>query len=124
MLQAAQSLLRKHPTRSYGTNPAVRCSLAESQRRAVFEVAADAFRKQSFPMALMHRDDVLQQISPTTFHPALRYTIVIGETRPTDAWNHSMAPKHLSVVSTSVLDPSIRMMNESRKRVSIGNRLS
>ena len=38
-------------------------------------VVVDRISEQPFPMALMHRDEVVQQISPTAFHPALRYTI-------------------------------------------------
>jgi hypothetical protein len=73
MMQAAESLLRKHPTRSYGTNPAVRCSLPESQMRAVVMIVVNIISEQPFQMALIHRDEVVQQISPTASDPALRY---------------------------------------------------
>src|SRR5271170_1313257 len=76
MMQAAESLLRKYPTRSYGTNPAVGCSLPESEMCAVVMIVVDIISEQPFQMALIQRDDVVQQISPTAFHPALRYTIL------------------------------------------------
>jgi hypothetical protein len=75
-MQAAESLLRKHPTRSYGSNPAVRCSLPGSEIRAVVMIVVDIISEQPFQMALIHRGDVVQQISLTAFHPALRYTIL------------------------------------------------
>ena len=36
MVQSVESFLRKDPTRSSGTNPAVRCPLLKSEVRAVF----------------------------------------------------------------------------------------
>jgi hypothetical protein len=35
MVQSAESLLRKDPTRCYGTIPAVRCPLLKSEMRAI-----------------------------------------------------------------------------------------
>jgi hypothetical protein len=44
--------------------------------RAVFVVVADLLRKQTFQMAFVHRNHVIQQISSAAFNPALRYTIL------------------------------------------------
>jgi hypothetical protein len=41
MVQPADSLLSKDPTRSYRTNPAVRCPLLKSKMRAVLVMQVD-----------------------------------------------------------------------------------
>jgi hypothetical protein len=51
MVEPAESLGRKDTARSYGTNPAVRCSLPESEIRAVVMIVADIIREQPFQMA-------------------------------------------------------------------------
>ena len=47
MVQPAESLLRKDPTPSYGTNPAVRCPLLKSEMRAVLMMVTNILREQS-----------------------------------------------------------------------------
>ena len=78
MVQPAESLMTEDAAGTYGANPPSRRSLPESQMRAVFVVVADVFRKQSFQMAFVHGDDVIQQIPPTAFHPALRDAVLPG----------------------------------------------
>ena len=39
-------------------------------------VVIDVFREQPFEMTFIHRDDMVQQVSPTTFDPALRHTVL------------------------------------------------
>jgi hypothetical protein len=51
MVQPAESLLRKDPTRSYGTNPAVRCLLLKSEVRTILMMVTNIFREQSLQMA-------------------------------------------------------------------------
>jgi hypothetical protein len=51
MVQPAESLLRKDPARSYGTNPAVRCSLLKSEMRGVLMMVTNILGKQSPQMA-------------------------------------------------------------------------
>jgi hypothetical protein len=63
MVQPAESLLRKDPTRSYGTNPAVRCPLLKSEMRAVLMVVANMFREQSLQVTFIQRNYVVQQVS-------------------------------------------------------------
>ena len=46
--------------------------------RAVFVVVADVFREQTFQMAFVHRDDVIQQISSAALDPTLRDSILPG----------------------------------------------
>jgi hypothetical protein len=53
MMEPAESLVRKDTTRSYGTNPVVRCSLPESKMRAVVVIGADIISEQPFQMALI-----------------------------------------------------------------------
>jgi hypothetical protein len=63
MVQPAESLLRKDPTRSDGTNPAVRCPLLKSEMHAVLMVVANIFREQSLQMRMstFQRDELLTQ---------------------------------------------------------------
>src|SRR5258708_33389784 len=44
--------------------------------RPVFVVVADVFREQTFQMAFIHGNDVIQQISAAAFNPTLRYAIL------------------------------------------------
>src|SRR5690348_9620693 len=76
MMQPAQSILRKNPPGGGGANSVVRGSLPQPKMRAVLVVVADVFREQTFQMAFIHRNDVIQQISSAAFNPALRYTIL------------------------------------------------
>ena len=50
MVQPAETLARKDATPSYGTTPAVRCSLPESEMRAVGMILADIIGEQLFQM--------------------------------------------------------------------------
>jgi hypothetical protein len=74
VIQLAQSILRKNALRGGGANSVVRRSLPQFKMRAVLVVAADVFRKQTFQLALIHRNDVIQQISSAAFNPALCYS--------------------------------------------------
>src|SRR5882762_6827621 len=76
MMQPAQSILRKNPPGRGGANSVVRGSLPQPKMRAVLVVVADVFRKQTFQMAFIHGNDVIQQISSAAFNPTLRYTIL------------------------------------------------
>jgi hypothetical protein len=53
MVQPAESLPRKDPTRSYGTNPALRCPLLKSEMRAILMMVTNILREQSLKMALI-----------------------------------------------------------------------
>ena len=48
--------------------------LQESEMRAVLMVVT--LREQTFQMAFLHRNDLIQQISSAASHPMLRYTIL------------------------------------------------
>src|ERR1039457_1187015 len=87
MMQPAELVARNNATRSHGTNPAVGCSLPQSEMRAVFVVVVDVFRKQPFQMAFVHRNNVIQQASSAAFNPTLRNSILPGtsEGGPHDA---------------------------------------
>ena len=76
MMQPAQSILRNNPPGGGGANSVVRGSLPQPKMRAVLVVVADVFRKQTFQMAFIHGNDVIQQISSAAFNPTLRYTIL------------------------------------------------
>ena len=76
MMQPAQSIMRKNAPRGGGANSVVRGSLPQPKVRAVLVVVADVFREQTFQMAFIHGNDVIQQISSAAFNPTLRYTIL------------------------------------------------
>jgi len=78
MVEASQSLMRKDPTPTYRTNPAVRRPLPESKMRAVLMVVTNILREHSLQMALIHRDNVVQQVSSAAFDPTLRHTVLPG----------------------------------------------
>jgi len=78
MVQPAKSVVRKDATRSCGSDPAVRCSLPESEMRAIFMVIPEVFREQMLQMAFIHRDDVIEQISSAAFNPTLRNSVLPG----------------------------------------------
>ena len=79
MVQSAGSLLRKDPTRCYGTNPAVRCPpLLKSEMRAILMMVTNILREQSLQMAFTQRNNVVQQVSSATFDPPLRHTVLPG----------------------------------------------
>src|SRR5882757_822530 len=60
MMQPAQSILRKNPPGGSGANSVVRGSLPQPKMRAVLVVVADVFREQTFQMAFIHGNDVIQ----------------------------------------------------------------
>ena len=76
MVQPAESLLRKDPTPSYGTNPAVRCPLLKPEMRAVLMMVMNIRREQSLQMAFIQRNHVVQQVSSAASHPPLRDAIL------------------------------------------------
>src|SRR6266566_604606 len=78
MVQPAESLLRKDPTPSYGTNPAVRCPLLKSEMRAVLMMVTNILREQSLQMAFIQRNNVVQQVSSAAFDPTFRHTVLPG----------------------------------------------
>jgi hypothetical protein len=76
MVQPAESLPRKDPTRSYGTNPAVRCPLFKPQMRAVLMMLTNILGEQSLQMAFIQRNSMAQQVSSAASHPPLRDAIL------------------------------------------------
>jgi hypothetical protein len=76
MTQPAQSILRKHAPRDSRANSIVGGSLPQPKTRAVLVVVADVLRKQTFQMAFIHGNDMIQQISSAALSPTLRYTIL------------------------------------------------
>jgi len=68
MVQPADSLLRKDPTRSNGTSPAVRGALLKSEMRAVFMMVMNIIGEQSLQMEFIQCNDVVQQVSSATSH--------------------------------------------------------
>jgi hypothetical protein len=79
MVQPADSLLSKDPTRSYRTNPAVRCPLLKSKMRAVLVMVSNILREQSLHMAFIQGNNVVQKVSSAACHPPLRDAILPGK---------------------------------------------
>jgi hypothetical protein len=68
--------VRNDATQSCGTNPAVRCSLPESEMRAVVVTVTDVVSEESFQMGFIQRNDVIQQVSPAACNLPLRNPIL------------------------------------------------
>jgi hypothetical protein len=60
MMQPAESILKKDVPRGCGANSGVGGSLPQPKMRAVFVAVANVFREQTFQMAFIHRNDVIQ----------------------------------------------------------------
>jgi len=54
----------------------MRCSLPQSQMRAVLVIVVNVFGKQPLQMAFVHRDDVIQQVTLATRDPSLRHPVL------------------------------------------------
>jgi hypothetical protein len=93
MVEASQSLMRKDPTPTYRTNPAVRRPLPESKMRAVLMVVTNILREHSLQMALIHRDNVVQQVSSAAFDPTLRHTVLRRISAPIQRKSRLNMPK-------------------------------
>jgi hypothetical protein len=76
MMQSAESLIGNRTAHSCRTNPAVRRLLPQSEVCAVFVVVANIVSKQSFQMALVHRNDVVQQIMAAAFDSTLCHAVL------------------------------------------------
>jgi hypothetical protein len=78
MVQPAEPLFRKDPTRSSGTKSAVRCPLLKPEMRAILMMVTNILREQSLQMAFIQRNNVVQQVLSTASDPTLRYTVLPG----------------------------------------------
>jgi len=97
MVQPAEAVMRNDATSSHGANSAPRCFLPESKMRAVFVVVANVFREQTFEMASVYRDDVIQQITPAALDLSFRDSVLpwtlerspntADSHRPNRGWN-------------------------------------
>jgi hypothetical protein len=86
MVQPAEPILRKDALRGCGAHSVVGGSLPQPKMRAVFVIVADIFGDQTFQMAFVHRNNVIQQISSAAFNPTLCYateTLLAAVARPT-----------------------------------------
>ena len=61
---------------------------------AVLVVVVDVFREQPFEMALIHRDDMIQQVSSTTFDPMLRHAVLPGTLEGCPHLAHFQGPNY------------------------------
>ncbi len=70
--------MRKNVSGSHAPGSAVQCSLLESEVRPVVVIVADIISEQTPQVALTHCDHVIQQVTPATFNPTLRDTVLPG----------------------------------------------
>ena len=75
-MQPSESRSGKDATRGYRANSAVRCSLLESEMRAVVMIVADIISEQSPPVAAVQSDHLIQQVTPAAINPTLRNSIL------------------------------------------------
>src|ERR1700674_5132292 len=68
--------MRKNGAGSHAPGPAVRCSLLESEVRAIVMIVADIISEQATQVALTQSDHVIQQVTPAAFNPTLRNSIL------------------------------------------------
>jgi len=76
MVQTAESGLRDNLPAIRRWRSAVRCLLGQAEMSAIFVVVMDIVREQPLEMLLINRDDVIEQIAPTTLDPALRDAVL------------------------------------------------
>ena len=76
MMQPTESFLRNDTAGVRGTSPPRWRSLPESEVCAVLVVVANVVGEKSLQMGFVHRNDVIQQVSPTPFDPPLRHRVL------------------------------------------------
>jgi hypothetical protein len=76
VMQPADSVVRKHTTRRFGTCPVVGCSLPQPEVGAVVMIVADIISEQPFQMEFIQRNDVIQQVCPAAFDPPFRHPVL------------------------------------------------
>ena len=75
-MQPSKSRSGKDATRGYSANSAVRCSLLESEMRAVVVLVANIISEQTPQVAPVQSDHVIQQVTPAALNPTLRNSIL------------------------------------------------
>src|SRR6516165_8787849 len=76
MMQPAETVQRKNAPKGSGANSAARRAFLKPQVRSIFVVVADIFGQQSFQMAFVDHDHVVEQVTPATFNPAFRHAVL------------------------------------------------
>lgn len=78
VVQPTQAFLRDHPNLRGGTHPASRRLLTESKMRSIIMVIGNVVGEQSFQMALIQRNHVVEQFAAATTDPALSHAVLPG----------------------------------------------
>ena len=76
VMQPAQTLPRENWTSTYGAGPTPRCLLVQPEMGAVVMVVGDVIRDEPLEMALVQRNDLVEQIAPAAADPAFRDSIL------------------------------------------------
>ena len=71
VVQPAQSIIGKHPTRGYAASSAPRRSLAQSKVRAVLVMVGDVLGKQPLQVPLVESNHMVEQLAAAAPHPPL-----------------------------------------------------
>jgi len=78
VVQPAQSIIGKHPTRGYAASSAPRRSLAQSKVRADLVIVGDVLGKQPLQVPLVESNHMVEQLAAAAPHPTLGDTILPG----------------------------------------------
>jgi hypothetical protein len=78
VVQPAQSIIGKHPTRGYAASSALRRSLAQSKVRAVLVMVGDVLGRQPLQVPLVESNHMVEQLAAAAPHPTLGDTILPG----------------------------------------------
>jgi hypothetical protein len=78
VVQPAQSIIGKHPTRGYAASSAPRRSLAQSKVRAVLVMVGDVLGKEPLQVPLVESNHMVEQLAAAAPHPPLGDTILPG----------------------------------------------
>ena len=76
MVQSAQPDTGKNGTGGCGALPVVRCALPEPKVCTVLMIVADIIREEALKMAFVHRNHVIQKLSPALFNSLLRNSVL------------------------------------------------
>ena len=78
MVQIAQSRVRNHQIRRRTTDSAARCLFAQPEMDSVVMIIREVLGQEPPEMALVQRDDMIEQIAAATAKPALGDTVLPG----------------------------------------------
>ncbi len=76
VVQPAQASPRDHLSAPHRAGPPIRCLLVQPEVGPVVMVVGDVIREEALEMALVQRDDLIEQLATAATDPALRDSIL------------------------------------------------